>query len=50
MGLAQTSQELPERRTGIVLEVSDIQKFYEQHKESGITFLGEPVEAYMVLS
>ncbi len=45
MGLAQTTQELPERRTGIVLEVDDIQKFYEEHKDSGIDFLSEPVEA-----
>lgn len=45
MGLAQTTQELPERRTGIVLEVDDVQKFYEHHKESGIDFLSEPVEA-----
>lgn len=45
MGLAQTSQELPERRTGIVLEVDDVQKFYEEHKDSGIDFLSGPVEA-----
>ncbi len=45
MGLAQTTQELPERRTGIVLEVEDIQKFYDEHKDSGISFLSEPVEA-----
>lgn len=44
MGLAQTSQELPERRTGIVLEVADIQEFYESHKDE-IDFLSEPVEA-----
>lgn len=45
MGLAQTSQELPERRTGIVLEVSDVHEFYLTHKDSGIEFLSEPVEA-----
>ena len=45
MGLAQTSQELPERRTGIVLEVADVHAFYQEHKESGIQFLNDPVEA-----
>ena len=46
MGLAQTAQELPERRTGIVLEVLDVHQFYEHHKNNpSLLFLGEPVEA-----
>lgn len=45
LGLAQTDHELPERRTGIVLEVADLRAFYPQAKTAGIEFLSEPVEA-----
>lgn len=44
LGLAETAQELPERRTGIVFEVNDLKSYYESHK-GDIHFLGEPVEA-----
>jgi predicted enzyme related to lactoylglutathione lyase len=44
LGLAETKQELPERRTGVVLGVEDLNSFYEIHKES-VPFIGEPVEA-----
>jgi catechol 2,3-dioxygenase-like lactoylglutathione lyase family enzyme len=45
LGLVPIEQELPERRTGIVLEVPDVNAFYTAHKESDIQFLSEPVEA-----
>lgn len=44
LGLAETTQELPERRTGIVFGVDDLKAYYEMHKEV-INFIGEPVEA-----
>ncbi len=44
LGLAETTHELPERRTGIVFEVEDLKKFYEE-KKNEVTFLSEPVEA-----
>ena len=44
LGLAETAEELPERRTGIVFEVPDVKAYYEAHKDS-IPFIGEPVEA-----
>jgi len=42
-GLAPTAQELPERRTGIVLEVDDLKAAYDALKDS-VDFLGEPLE------
>ncbi len=44
LGLAETAQELPERRTGIVFGVDDLKAFYEAHKDA-IPFIGQPVEA-----
>lgn len=44
LGLAHSIQDLPERRTGIVFGVEDLQSFYEQHKDD-IEFIGQPVEA-----
>lgn len=44
LGLAETSHELPERRTGIVFEVDDLRAYYKEHKDE-INFLSEPVEA-----
>lgn len=44
IGICPTSQELPDRRTGIVLEVEDLKKTYDESKDS-LTFLNEPVEA-----
>jgi hypothetical protein len=43
IGLSPTTQELPERRPGIVLYVEDLMAFYQQYKDT-ITFLSEPVE------
>jgi predicted enzyme related to lactoylglutathione lyase len=44
VGLAQTAHELPERRTGIVFEVDDLNKYYQEKKDE-IPFLSEPNEA-----
>jgi len=44
IGLAPTEQDLPERRTGVVMEVEDLKNKYEETKAS-FEFLGEPVEA-----
>lgn len=44
IGLCPTDQELPERRTGIVMEVEDLKKKHEEFKDI-VEFLGEPVEA-----
>jgi predicted enzyme related to lactoylglutathione lyase len=44
LGLAETTHELPERRTGIVFGIENLRSFYEQ-KKNEITFIGEPVEA-----
>ncbi len=44
LGLAYANQELPERRTGIVLEIADLRAFYEEKKDE-VSFINEPVEA-----
>jgi len=44
IGVCPASQELPDRRTGIVMEVEDLKTIYDKQKDS-ITFLSEPVEA-----
>jgi predicted enzyme related to lactoylglutathione lyase len=44
IGLCPTEEELPDRRTGIVFEVDDLKKIYEENKDL-VTFLAEPVEA-----
>lgn len=44
LGLAETTQELPERRTGVIFGVDDLKAYYEAHKDT-IPFIGEPVEA-----
>ncbi|MEX0940148.1 MAG: VOC family protein [Candidatus Babeliales bacterium] len=43
LGLAYTDIDLPERRTGIVLEVDDLKSWCNQVVERGIT-CSEPVE------
>ena len=43
IGLCPTSQEVHERITGVVLEVEDVKKFYEQYKDE-IPFKSEPIE------
>lgn len=45
IGLAPISQELPLHRTGIVLEVANLNATYEQFKKDGVEFVREPVEA-----
>jgi len=44
VGICPASQELPDRRTGIVMEVEDLKKTYDESKDD-LTFLSEPVEA-----
>jgi len=44
LGICPASQELPDRRTGIVMEVEDLKKIYDEKKDS-MTFISEPVEA-----
>lgn len=45
LGLCPISNtDLPDRRTGFVLEVEDLRKFYENQADQ-MTFLAEPVEA-----
>ncbi len=43
-GLCPTSQDLPDRRNGVVLEVEDMKKTFDQFKDS-VDFLSEPYEA-----
>jgi hypothetical protein len=43
IGLSPISQELPDRRPGIVLSVDDLPAFYQKHKDT-VTFMSEPVE------
>ncbi len=43
IGLCPTQHEQEERRPGIVLEVEDIKKCYEQYKDTA-SFVGEPIE------
>lgn len=45
LGLAYTNAELPERHTGIVLEVPNLQQTYEEYTKKGVKFVKEPVEA-----
>lgn len=37
-------EELPERYTGIALQVDDLKSFYTEMKEKGIEFVSEPSE------
>ncbi len=43
IGLYKIDEKLPERRPGIVFEVDDIQKVYDQFKDD-ISFIEKPVE------
>lgn len=45
LGLAPTDQELPDRHTGIILEVADVKKSYDDLKAKGVEFVREPFEA-----
>ena len=44
IGICPTDQDLPERRTGIVMEVEDLKQKYEDLKDE-FTFLEKPFEA-----
>jgi catechol 2,3-dioxygenase-like lactoylglutathione lyase family enzyme len=44
IGLCPTSQELPPRRTGLVLEVGNVQQVFDELKDT-VEFLEAPVEA-----
>lgn len=43
LGLAKADQELPIRRTGIVLEVPDVQVFYDRLHKEGVEFIHAPI-------
>ena len=45
LGLAPTAQQLPDRHTGIILEIADVKKAYKELSEKGVTFIREPFEA-----
>jgi len=45
LGLCPTDQELPDRHTGIILEVPDVKKAYDELKGQGVEFVREPFEA-----
>lgn len=45
LGICPSSQDLPERHTGIVLETDDVNACYNIMKEQGVHFLKEPVTA-----
>jgi predicted enzyme related to lactoylglutathione lyase len=45
LGLAPTDQQLPDRHTGIILEIADVKKAYTELSEKGVTFIREPFEA-----
>jgi len=44
LGFAKSEQELPERRTGIVLEVSDVRDLYERLQKEGVEFIHAPID------
>lgn len=45
LGLAYAEKEIPDRRTGIVLEVNDINAYCDLVKEHGCTMVNEPTDA-----
>src|SRR3990167_78142 len=42
IGLCPTAQELPEHHTGIVLEIKELKKAYDQLKKEGVHFMNGP--------
>jgi len=44
IGLCPTDQDMPERRTGIVMEVENLKDKYKELKDE-LSFVGEPFEA-----
>lgn len=45
LGLAPTDQQLPDRHTGIILEIADVKKAHTELSAKGVTFIREPFEA-----
>lgn len=45
LGLCPTDQPLPDRHTGIILQVADVRKAYQELSTAGVTFIREPFEA-----
>lgn len=45
LGLCPTDQELPDRHTGIILQVNNAQEAFKQLAEAGVEFIREPAEA-----
>lgn len=45
LGLCPTDEELPDRHTGVILQVDDAKKAYEQLTAAGVVFVREPFEA-----
>lgn len=45
LGLAPVSQSLPDRHTGIILEVPDVKQAYIDLQSRGVLFIREPFEA-----
>ena len=45
IGLVPTTQTLPDRRSGIVIEVKDLSQTYKDLKNKGLEFLNEPTTA-----
>jgi predicted enzyme related to lactoylglutathione lyase len=43
IGLCYIGQELPERRSGLVVQVNDLMDFYTKYKDA-LPFIGEPKE------
>lgn len=45
LGLCPTDEQLPDRHTGIILQVSDAKKAFEMLAQEGVEFVREPAEA-----
>ncbi|MBT4856107.1 hypothetical protein HOM50_05160 [bacterium] len=45
MGLCPTSSEIIEHHTGVILEVDDVNKTFEEFKAKGVEFVKEPFVA-----
>lgn len=42
LGLCPTDQKIPDHHTGVVLQVNDLQKIYDELKDKGVEFAFEP--------
>jgi len=45
LGLCPTDQQLPDRHTGIILQVADVRKAHQELSAAGVSFIREPFEA-----